>query len=48
MNKRMTKTWMGTSAVLLAGLAGSANAAAVPDSEQVAKLLSEAKAMAFS
>jgi len=43
----MTTTWMGTSAILLAGLAGSANAAAVPDSEQVAKLLSEAKTMAF-
>jgi hypothetical protein len=38
---------MGTSAILLAGLAGSANAAAIPDSEQVAKLLSEAKTMAF-
>jgi len=47
MNNRMTKTWMGTSAVLLGGLAGSANAAAVPNSEHVAKLLSEAKTMAF-
>jgi len=32
---------------LLAGWAGTANAAAVPDSEHVAKLLSEAKTMAF-
>jgi hypothetical protein len=47
MNKRITKLWMGTPAVLLAGLAGLANGAAVPDSEQVAKLLSEAKTMAF-
>jgi hypothetical protein len=32
---------MGTPAVLLAGWAGAANAAVVPDSEHVAKLLSE-------
>jgi hypothetical protein len=44
MNKRITKLWMGIPAVLLAGLA---NGGAVPDSEQVAKLLSDAKTMAF-
>jgi hypothetical protein len=47
MNKRTLKLWMGTPAVLLAGWAGTANAVAVPDSEHVAKLLSEAKTMAF-
>jgi hypothetical protein len=47
MNKRITKLWMGTPAILLAGWAGTANAAAIPDSEHVAKLLSEAKTMAF-
>ena len=47
MNKRIPKLWMGTPAILLAGWAGAANAAAVPDSEHVAKLLSEAKTMAF-
>jgi hypothetical protein len=47
MNKRIRKLWMGTPAILLAGWAGTANAAAVPDSEHVTKLLSEAKTMAF-
>lgn len=47
MNKRMTKTWMGASAILLIGLAGPASAASGPDSEQVAKLLAEAKRMAL-
>ncbi len=47
MNIRKSKLWMGTPAILLAGWAGSANAAVVPDSEHVAKLLSEAKTMAF-
>jgi hypothetical protein len=47
MNKHVTKLWMGTPAILLAGWAGAANAAAIPDSEHVAKLLSEAKTMAF-
>jgi hypothetical protein len=47
MNKRILRFWMGTPVVLLAGWAGSANAAVVPDSEHVAKLLSEAKTMAF-
>jgi len=47
MNKRIPKFWMGTPAILLAGWAGTANAAAVPDSEHVAKLLSEAKTTAF-
>jgi plasmid replication initiation protein len=46
MNKRITKLWMGP-IILLAGLGGPANAAAVSDSENVAKLLSEAKTMAF-
>ena len=47
MNKRTLKFWMGTPAILLAGWAGAANAAVVPDSEHVAKLLGEAKTMAF-
>jgi hypothetical protein len=47
MNKRISKLWMGTPAILMAGWAGKANAAAVPDSDHVAKLLSEAKTMAF-
>jgi plasmid replication initiation protein len=47
MNKRILRLWTGTPAVLLAGWAGAANAAVVPDSEHVAKLLSEAKTMAF-
>lgn len=41
MNRRILRLWMGTPAVLLAGWAGAANAAVVPDSEHVAKLLSE-------
>jgi hypothetical protein len=47
MNKRTLRLWIGTPAILLAGWAGPANAAVVPDSEHVAKLLSEAKTMAF-
>jgi hypothetical protein len=47
MKKRTLKLWIGTPAVLLAGWAGTANAAVVPGSEHVAKLLSEAKTMAF-
>ncbi len=47
MKKRILRIWMGTPAILLAGWAGTANAAVVPDSEHVAKLLSEAKTMAF-
>ena len=47
MNTRMTKTWMGASAILLMGVAGPASAASGPDSEQVSKLLSEAKRMAL-
>ena len=47
MNKRKTRLWMGTPVILLAGWTGAANAAVVPDSEHVAKLLSEAKTMAF-
>jgi hypothetical protein len=38
---------MGIPAILLAGWTGPASAAVVPDSEHVAKLLSEAKTMAF-
>jgi len=47
MRKHIFKLWMGTPALLLAGFAGTANAAAVPDSEHVSKLLAEAKTMAF-
>jgi len=47
MNKRTLKLWIGTPAVLLAGWAATSNAAVVPDSEHVAKLLSEAKTMSF-
>ena len=50
MNKRDPIVWMGTLALLLAGflVASSTMAAAeLPDSELVAKLLSEAKTMAF-
>ncbi len=47
MNKRTLKFWMGTPAILLVGWAGAANAAVVPDSDHVAKLLGEAKTMAF-
>jgi hypothetical protein len=45
MSQPTTKLWIP--AILLAGWAGTANAATVPDSEHVAKLLSEAKTMAF-
>lgn len=47
MNRRIPKLWMGTPVVVLAGWASTANAAVVPDSEHVSKLLSEAKTMAF-
>ena len=47
MNKRTLRLWIGTPAILLSGWSGAANAAVVPDSEHVAKLLSEAKTMAF-
>ncbi len=50
MNQRKSFALIGTSAFLVAGfLAGSSTvrAADVPDSEQVSKLLSEAKTMAF-
>ena len=47
MSKHIQKLWMATPVVLLAGWAGKASAAVVPDSEHVAKLLSEAKTMAF-
>jgi len=47
MNKRTLRLWIGTPAILLVGWAGAANAAVVPDSEHVAKLLSEAKTLAF-
>lgn len=44
---RKLRFWIGTPAILLAGFAGTANATVVPDSEHVAKLLSEAKTMAL-
>ena len=44
---RIPRFWMGAPAILMIGWAGAANAAIVPDSEHVAKLLSEAKTMAF-
>jgi hypothetical protein len=50
MNKQRLIAWMGTSALLLAGFLvapSTMNAADAPDSEQVSKLLSEAKTMAF-
>jgi len=49
MNKRKPLAWLGTLALLPAGFlaASAAIAAEVPDSEQVNKLLSEAKTMAF-
>ena len=50
MKKHRSIAWMGTSTLLLAGflLAPSTlNATDVPDSEQVSKLLSEAKTLAF-
>jgi len=46
MNKHINR-WLGAPAILLAGWAGVANAAVVPDSEHIAKLLAEAKTMAF-
>jgi len=47
MNKRTLRLWIGTPAVLLAAWAGTANAAVAPDSDHVAKLLAEAKTLAF-
>jgi len=50
MNKLIVTVGMGTSVFLLAGFLGAAStvrAADVSDSEQVSKLLSEAKTMAF-
>jgi hypothetical protein len=50
MNKRNLKTWGLVPAVVMTGLLStsfSAIAADVPDSEQVSKLLSDAKTMAF-
>jgi hypothetical protein len=49
MNKRKSIAWMGTPALLAGFLVASStvSAADVPDSEQVSKLLSEAKTMAF-
>ena len=50
MNERESRAWMGTPALLLAGVLAAAftvNAADVPDSEQVSKLLSETKTLAF-
>jgi hypothetical protein len=50
MNKRNSIAWIGTLTLLLTGFLGAlatVKAAGVPDSEQVAKLLSEAKTQAF-
>ena len=50
MNKHRSIAWMGTSTLLLAGFLvapSTINAAEAPDSEQVSKLLSEAKTLAF-
>jgi hypothetical protein len=50
MNKRNLTTWLGTCALLAGGLVTPSLARTVtntPDSEQVSKLLSEAKTMAF-
>ena len=47
MKKRTLKLWIGTPAILLVGWAGTANAAVAPDSDHVAKLLAEAKTLAF-
>ena len=53
MSKRKPITWLGTLALLLAGFLVSsstmkaAKAADVADSEQVSKLLSDTKTMAF-
>jgi hypothetical protein len=47
---RKLTTWMATPGLLLAGflvIPATSNAADAPDSEQVSKLLSEAKTMAF-
>ncbi len=50
MNKHKLTAWMGTPALLLAGCLmalPAVKAADVPDSDQVSKLLSEAKTLAF-
>lgn len=50
MNTRKSIAWMGTAALLLVGFCGASStlkAADNPDSEQVSKLLSDAKTMAF-
>jgi hypothetical protein len=48
MNRRSATTWIGTSVLLLGGfLAPGVKAASVSDSEQVSKLLLEARAQAF-
>lgn len=50
MNQSKSIAGIGTSVILLAGFLGAGsivNAAGVPDSEQITKLLSEAKTMAF-
>jgi len=50
MNTRKPMVWIGTGALLLAGFLGTSftmKAADNPDSEQVSKLLSQAKTMAF-
>ena len=47
MDRRTLKLWMGTPAILLAGWAGTANAAVGPDPEHVTKLLAEAKTIAL-
>lgn len=49
MKYRKSFAWIGTLTLLPAGflIAAGTNAAAVPDSEQVSKLLSETKTMAF-
>ena len=48
MNRRNATAWIGTSVLLLGGLlVPGARAASVSDSEQVSRLLSEAKTMAF-
>jgi hypothetical protein len=47
MKKRTLRLWIGTPAIFLLGWTGAANAAVVPDSDHVAKLLAEAKTLAF-
>src|SRR5271165_4394030 len=50
MMRHNSKAWLGASALLLGGFFGAPPAVIateVPDSEQVSKLLSEAKTMAF-